>query len=71
MITRYWKMLLAILAGNLLYFFVLSPHLPQLARHRRNQLDWGLAVDFWVCLAIYGLLAFTFWRKPNDRQKGQ
>jgi len=65
MLRRYWKMLVAILGGNFLYFVVLYPYLPPGARHRPNQLDWGLAVDFWICLALYGLLAFTFRRKPS------
>jgi hypothetical protein len=32
------------------------PYLPPAGRHRPNHLDWGLAVDFWVCVAIYGLI---------------
>ena len=61
MLGRYWKMLVAIVAGNLLYLIV-SPHLPPAARHRLYRLDWGLVVDFWICLALYGLLAFTIRR---------
>ena len=63
MLRRHWKMVLAILGGNFLYFVVLSPYLPQAAQHRRNQLDWGLLVDFWICLALYGLFVFPFRRK--------
>jgi hypothetical protein len=48
--------LLAILIGNGLYFFVFMPHLPERAQHQPYRLDWGLVVDFWVCLAVYGLL---------------
>ena len=32
------------------------PYLPAAGQHRPNHLDWGLAVDFWVCVAIYGLI---------------
>jgi len=63
MIRRHWKMLVAILGGNLLYFGVLYPYLPPSAQHRRNQLDWGIVVDFWICLALYGLFLFPFRRK--------
>jgi hypothetical protein len=63
MVRRYWKTLVAVLGGNLIYFLVLYPVLPAAARHRRNQVDWGLLVDFWVCLAVYGLLAFRFRRR--------
>ena len=59
-LRRYWKTLLAVLGGNLLYFIVLLPYLPPAARHRPGALDLGLVVDFWICLALYGLLAFTF-----------
>lgn len=43
-------------AGNLLYFFVLMPHLPLAGRHRPDKLDLGLIVDFWICVAVYGLI---------------
>jgi hypothetical protein len=44
----------AIILGNLAYFF-LGPlfHLP---RHRPFRLDWGLIVDFWLCVSAYGLI---------------
>jgi hypothetical protein len=56
-VLRNWlKALLAVLLGNLVYFRLLMPHLPLAGRHRPNRLDWGLAVDFWVCLCVYGLI---------------
>jgi hypothetical protein len=63
MLRRHWKMLTAVLGGNLLYFGVLYPYLPPAARHRPFQLDWGLVVDFWICLALFGLLTVSFRRK--------
>ena len=66
LLGRYWKTVVAVLGGNFLYFVILWPYLPPAARHRRrNLVDWGLAVDFWICLALYGLLAFTFRRKQK------
>jgi hypothetical protein len=59
-LRKHWKTLVAVLGGNALYFGVLYPYLPPEAQHRRNQLDWGLVIDFWICLAIWGLLAFRF-----------
>ncbi len=47
--------LLAVVLGNLGYF-VLEPSLPPAARHHLFQLDLGLVVDFWFCLAAYGLI---------------
>ena len=52
---RWGEYLLAILAGNFLYF-LLEPHLPIALRHRRFAIDAGLALDFLFCLGCYGLL---------------
>ncbi|MBI2816160.1 MAG: hypothetical protein HYX72_04385 [Acidobacteria bacterium] len=60
LLQRYWKTVVAVLGGNLIYFLVLAPYLPPAARHRRHQLDWGLVVDFWVCLAVFGLLSLVW-----------
>jgi hypothetical protein len=52
---RFWHNLSAILLGNALYFGT-QRWLPLRARHTPFQIDWGLAVDFWFCLAFWGLL---------------
>jgi hypothetical protein len=56
MLRSWLKALAAVIAGNLVYFLALMPHLPPAGRHHANHLDLGLAVDFWVCLAMYGLI---------------
>jgi hypothetical protein len=48
--------LVAILIGNAIYYFSLSPHLPQALRHQGFQMDLGVGVDFIVCLGVYGLI---------------
>jgi hypothetical protein len=53
---HFWKSLVAILAGNALYFLLLSPRLPALAQHAAGRLDLGLVIDFWLCLACFGVL---------------
>ena len=53
---RLIKQTIAVVGGNLLYFFVVMPHLPAAARHRPDRLDLGLIVDFWICVALYGLI---------------
>lgn len=53
---RLIKQAIAVVAGNLLYFFLLMPHLPLAARHRPDKLDLGLIIDFWVCVVVYGLI---------------
>ncbi len=60
---RFWHAFAAVVLGNAVYFS-LDRFLPPRARHVPYQLDWGLAVDFWVCLVFYGLLALI---KPFRR----
>ncbi len=68
-IVRIWKSLIAVLAGNTLYFFVLMPYLPPAARHRPNRLDLGVLVDFWICVVFYMLLDLVLRKSsmPRDR----
>lgn len=63
---RWLKSLIAVVLGNALYFS-LSPHLAPAARHQPFAFDWGVVVDFWFCLFVYGLLdlaKFLSKRKP-------
>jgi len=52
---QFWRSLVAVVAGNLIYLIVES-HLPVRAQHQAYRIDWGLAVDFWICLVCYGLV---------------
>jgi hypothetical protein len=52
---RLWRYLIAILIGNAIYFGI-ERFLPPRAQHHPYQIDWGLAVDFWICLAVYGIV---------------
>lgn len=47
--------LLAIILGNVAYL-LLAPSFPPIARHHPFRPDLGLAVDFWFCLVVYGLI---------------
>ena len=53
---RWLEYLIAILFGNAIYYFSLSPHLPQSLQHQGFQMDLGSLVDFVVCVAMYGLI---------------
>ena len=53
---RLWHSLLSVVLGNAIYLLV-EPSLPAAARHTTYRLDWGLVIDFWLCLVCYGLLA--------------
>ncbi len=55
--NTFWRSLIAVLAGNLIYL-LLESHLPPVARHQPYRIDWGLAVDFWICLVCYGIVRF-------------
>jgi hypothetical protein len=38
----------------------LRPYLPEAAQHEPFLFDWGLVVDLWFCVAVYGL-TLVFW----------
>ncbi len=63
---RWLKSLIAVVLGNGLYFS-LSPHLPPAARHRPTVLDWGVVIDFWFCLFVYGLLDLAEFLRNRKR----
>jgi hypothetical protein len=66
--ANFWWSLIAVLIGNAIYFLLVSPHMPEAVRHHRFAIDLGLAVDFWVCLAVYGLLLSI--RKKTGKKRG-
>jgi hypothetical protein len=55
--ARLVRYLIAIVAGNAIYFAIM-PHLPPRAQHQPFQIDWGLVVDFWICVVCYGIVRF-------------
>ena len=61
---NFWQSLAAVLAGNAVYY-ALWRYLPPRARHQLYQIDWGLAVDFWMCLVFYGLIRLVAGRKGS------
>jgi hypothetical protein len=64
-LRRLLKQTVAVVAGCLLYFFVLMPHLPLAGRHQPFRIDIGLLVDVWVCLVLYGIIEWLDrkWRR--------
>ncbi|MBZ5587569.1 MAG: hypothetical protein LAO05_03330 [Acidobacteriia bacterium] len=63
LLQRLARALAAIVAGNVLYFFVAWPRLPEAARHRPFALDAGLAIDFAICVVVYVALGRLFRRR--------
>ncbi len=66
--ARFWRSLVAVLAGNAAYFLVFYRHLPPAARHAPGRLDWGLVVDFWMCLFFWGVLEMVRRRRAPKRK---
>jgi hypothetical protein len=67
-VANFAQALVAVLAGNAVYF-LLMPDLPPAARHVAPRLDLGMAVDFWICLVIFGLIKTASRRRPNSSRK--
>jgi hypothetical protein len=53
---RWLEYLIAIILGNLIYFFSLEPHLPRFFQHQGFKVDLGSALDLAVCATVYGLM---------------
>jgi hypothetical protein len=60
--------LVAVLAGNAAYF-LLEKYLPARARHVPLQIDFGLVMDFWFCLVVFGLVKTIAGRRASRRPK--
>ena len=58
-----WQAVIAVVAGNAIYFLVLWPYLPPTARHDVYRLDIGLLFDFWVCAACFGVVKLIWKRR--------
>jgi hypothetical protein len=49
---NFFDALVAVLSGNAIYY-LLMPHLPDVARHHLFREDAGLLVDFAICTVIF------------------
>lgn len=57
MTPRRWvEYLIAILAGNGIYFAVLHPSLPPALQHKPFGVDLGLLIDFICCVLVYAAI---------------
>jgi hypothetical protein len=65
-VNNFVQALIAVVVGNAVYF-LLMPHLPPAARHAPFKTDIGLAVDFWFCLVVFGLVKTAAARKRHSR----
>jgi hypothetical protein len=53
---RWVEYLVAILAGNAIYFLVLFRGLPPALRHEPLRIDAGLLLDFVCCILVYAAI---------------
>jgi hypothetical protein len=53
---RWIEYLVAILAGNGIYFAVLHSTLPASLRHEPYRIDAGLLIDFACCVLVYATI---------------
>ena len=57
-VSRAWQWgeyILAILAGNIIYFSI-EPALPLWAHHHIDRTDPGILIDFLICAGMYGIV---------------
>jgi hypothetical protein len=64
-VNNFVQALISVVVGNAVYF-LLMPHLPPAARHAPFKTDIGLAVDFWFCLVVFGLVKTAVARKRHS-----
>jgi hypothetical protein len=53
---RWIEYLVAVLAGNAIYFAVLFRNLPPSFRHEPGRIDAGLLLDFLCCVLVYAAI---------------
>ena len=64
---NFWQSLIAVVVGNAVYF-LLMPYMPLRAQYVTFQFDFGLVVDFWICIVIYVLLELLKrWRQSSRK----
>ena len=66
MTANFKRSLVAVLAGNAIYF-LLRPYLPLALQHQAAQIDLGLLLDAAICTAI--VLALWAWERRATRNK--
>jgi hypothetical protein len=57
---QFRRSLVAVLAGNLIYFAAWR-YWPARAQHQVYQIDLGLAIDFGICVVCYVLVRLIPW----------
>ncbi len=70
-LSNFQRSLAAVLLGNLIYFALLMPILPAVARHgislQTPRIDLGLVIDFVICAILYVVLGRLMPEKKRAR----
>jgi hypothetical protein len=53
---RWKEALLAVMTGNVIYFLLVEPRLPEKMQHQPFRLDAGLLIDFLLCAAVFVII---------------
>ena len=69
-VVNFLLALVAVLAGNVLYFLV-ERYLPAQAHHSPFRLDLGMLVDFWFCLVVFGIIKTVAGRSDRTRLRNR
>jgi len=66
--ANFFHALAAVLVGNTIYF-LLEKYLPARAHHSPFKIDLGMAVDFWFCLVVFGIIKTVATRRGRKLPK--
>ncbi len=52
---KFTKIFIAVIGGNAIYYSF-EDHLPPVFHHHIFAMDWGLVLDFWICVFLWVIL---------------
>jgi len=67
-IGKFTKIFVAVIGGNAVYY-IFEDRLPDIFHHKLFTFDWGLLLDFWVCVFLWVILdllsKLRFWLRAR------
>jgi uncharacterized membrane protein len=64
---KFIKIVLAVIGGNALYYSF-EDRLPDIFHHKIFSWDWGLLLDFWLCVFLWVILDFLSRFRRRNKQ---
>lgn len=68
LLSRFLQPFIAVVVGNAIYFLAIDSRLPPNLRHKLYKLDMGVAIDFWVCVCVWGILEMILRRRRKKQR---